>query len=59
MIELNASSNRNGKRIITDLIEATQSHAVKKNCLLNMIKGLIDICVVNFYSIFHYTIFKN
>lgn len=41
MIELNASCNRNGKRIITDLMEATQSHAVEKNCLLNLIKGLV------------------
>ncbi|XP_060876049.1 enhanced level of genomic instability 1 [Metopolophium dirhodum] len=39
VIELNASCNRNGKRIITDLMEATQSHAVEKNCLLNLIKG--------------------
>ncbi|VVC37805.1 Hypothetical protein CINCED_3A009021 [Cinara cedri] len=38
VIELNASCNRNGKRIITDLMEATQSHAVEKNCLFNMIK---------------------
>lgn len=41
VIELNASCNRNGKRIITDLMEATQSHAVKNNCLLNIMKGLI------------------
>lgn len=41
VIELNASCNRNGKRIITDLMEATQSHAVEKNCLLKMMKGLI------------------
>lgn len=41
MIELNASCNRNGKRIITDLMEATQSHAVEKNCLLNLLKGLV------------------
>lgn len=48
MIELNASCNRNGKRIISDLMEATQSHAVKKNCLLNTIKGLvINICYTN------------
>ncbi|XP_060852289.1 uncharacterized protein LOC132930431 [Rhopalosiphum padi] len=39
VIELNASCNRNGKRIITDLMEATQSHAVEKNYLLNLIKG--------------------
>ncbi|XP_027838842.2 enhanced level of genomic instability 1 [Aphis gossypii] len=39
VIELNASCNRNGKRIITDLMEATQSHAVEKNCLLNLMKG--------------------
>ncbi|XP_008183276.1 ATPase family AAA domain-containing protein 5 [Acyrthosiphon pisum] len=41
VIELNASCNRNGKRIITDLMEATQSHAVEKNCLLNLLKGLV------------------
>lgn len=49
MIELNASCNRNGKRIITDLMEATQSHAVEKNCLFNIIKGLIYL---------HYNTFK-
>ncbi|XP_050522586.1 uncharacterized protein LOC126895119 isoform X2 [Daktulosphaira vitifoliae] len=38
IIELNASCNRNGKRILTDLIEATQSHAVKKNPIFNMVK---------------------
>ncbi|XP_050435086.1 uncharacterized protein LOC126842239 [Adelges cooleyi] len=37
IIELNASCNRNGKRILTDLIEATQSHAVKKN-IFSMVK---------------------
>lgn len=48
MIELNASCNRNGKRIITDLMEATQSHAVEKNCLLNLMKGIVFI--INFKS---------
>lgn len=39
VIELNASCNRNGKRIVTDLMEATQSHAVEKNCLFNPMRG--------------------
>jgi len=43
VIELNASCNRNGKRIITDLMEATQSHAVEKNYLLNLMKGIVFI----------------
>uniref|UniRef100_A0A2H8TIW1 ATPase family AAA domain-containing protein 5 n=1 Tax=Melanaphis sacchari TaxID=742174 RepID=A0A2H8TIW1_9HEMI len=46
VIELNASCNRNGKRIITDLMEATQSHAVEKNSLFNLIKGFVFI--INF-----------
>lgn len=48
MIELNASCNRNGKRIVTDLMEATQSHAVEKNYLLNLIKGIIFIIYIMF-----------
>lgn len=35
MLEVNAASNRNGKRILDELQEATQSHRVKRSSIFD------------------------